>query len=105
MQLKKGDLWQVGLSFNGLRPITEQGLNEWKAHYAGNMIDDAGEVRPAPQNEWYDVVAGMKLIVVRSRVSRGIVELLNPQDGAWFLARRAEVKLYTTLHATQSADA
>ena len=97
MQLKKGDILQVGRSFDGLRPITEQGRREWEAWFAGNMMDDAGEVRLIPQNEWYDVVAGMKLIVVRSRVSRGNVELLNPQDGAQFLARRTEVEMKTVV--------
>ena len=95
--MKKGDILQVGRSFDGLRPITEQGLESWRELYAGDMIDSGGEPRLSPKTEWYEVLPGMRLIVTRARVHRGNVEMVNPEDGTQFLARRSEVEMKTVV--------
>lgn len=90
---KKGDVLVVRHPFDGLRPITERGMESWRELYAGDMIDSGGEPRLPPKTEWYDVLPGMRLIVTRARVHRGNVEMVNPEDGTQFLSRRSEVEM------------
>ena len=88
MQLKKNDILEVRRKFEGLSPITEVGLENWHQLYKGNMIDSGGEIRLPPREEWYEVMPGSKLIVIRARVFQLMVELLNPEDGVQFTADR-----------------
>ena len=88
MQLKKNDVLEVRWKFEGLAPITEAVLENWYQLYKGDMIDSGGEIRLPPREEWYEVKPGSKLIVLRARVFRGKVELLNPEDGVQFTADR-----------------
>jgi hypothetical protein len=88
---KKNDILEVTEEFHGLAPITETGLENWRQLYRGDMIDDAGEIRLPPKEEWHAVAAGTRLIVVRARVHRGKMELVDPVSGIQFTAYRDDV--------------
>lgn len=92
MQLKKGNILNVRWKFEGLAPITAQGIENWHAIYKDSMIDDGGEPRLPPKYEWHEIAQGSKLIVIRARVHRGQIELLNPENGIQVLAPRGEVE-------------
>ena len=88
---KKNDILEVTEEFHGLAPITETGLENWRHLYRGDMIDDAGEIRLPPKQEWYAVAAGTRLIVTKARVYRGKMELVDPVNGVQFTAYRDDV--------------
>ncbi len=88
---KKNDILEVTEEFHGLATITETGLENWRQLYKGDMIDDAGEIRLPPKQEWYTVPEGSRLIVTKARVYRGKMELIDPVNGKQFTADRGDV--------------
>jgi len=90
-EYKKNDILEVTEEFHGLAPITEEGLASWRQLYKGDMIDDAGEIRLPPKEQWHAVAAGTRLIVTKARVWRGKMELIDPVSGIQLTAYRDDV--------------